>query len=166
MAAPHACALLAELVTYPDRQYATRLLAASDELSGVSPQAAEAMEAFATAIDPLSLGELQERYTGAFDLSPICPLEIGWHLFGEQYERGAFLVRMREALERHGIAESTELPDHLSYVLQLAGRLQPEAMPVAPEQLERALTKMATSLDDSGSPFRHLLRAIQESLHA
>ena len=161
-----ACTLLADLVTYPTREYRTTLRAAGEELGAVSTEGADAMEAFATAIESLPLEHLHELYTSAFDLSPVCPLELGWHLFGEQYERGAFLVRMRDALERHGIRESTELPDHLSYVLRLAGRLPPAAMPVAPEELHAALVKMIAALDAAGSPFRHLMRAIQESVHA
>ncbi len=42
----------------------------------------------------------EELYTRTFDLNPVCALEIGWHLFGEDYERGAFLVRMRDQLRR------------------------------------------------------------------
>jgi nitrate reductase molybdenum cofactor assembly chaperone NarJ/NarW len=162
----HACALLAALVSYPGREYRTTLRSAAAELAAVSADAAEAVEAFAAAVEPLTLGELQQLYTHAFDLSPLCPLDLGWHLFGEQYERGAFLVRMRTALERHGVQESTELPDHLSYVLQLAGRVPPEAMPLRPEELDAALAKMAAALDAAGSPFHHLMRAIQESVHA
>ena len=162
----HACALLADLVMYPSREYRTVLLAAADELARVSPQAAQAIDAFATAVEDLSLGQLQELYTRAFDLNPVCPLELGWHLFGEQYERGAFLVRMRHALERHGIEEATELPDHLSYVLQLSADLPSDAMPLTREELHAALAKMAAALDAAGTPFRHLMRAIQESVHA
>ena len=165
-AAHHACTLLADLVTYPGRGYRTTLLAAADELAVLSPRAEQEIEAFAASLEDLSLGQLQELYTAAFDLSPVCPLDLGWHLFGEQYERGAFLVRMRDALDAHGIAESTELPDHLSYVLQLAGCVPPSAMPLASEQLDAALAKMTAALDAAGSPFRHLISAIQESLHA
>src|SRR6266568_3182701 len=56
----------------------------------------------------------QELYVQTFEFNPACTLELGWHLFGENYERGEFLVRMREQLRRHGIAESNELPDHLT----------------------------------------------------
>jgi nitrate reductase assembly molybdenum cofactor insertion protein NarJ len=73
---------------------------------------------------------------------------------------------MRHALERHGIEEATELPDHLSYVLQLAAGLPSDAMPLAREELHAALAKMAAALDAAGTPFRHLMRAIQESVHA
>ena len=68
----------------------------------------------------------QELYVQTFEFNPACTLELGWHLFGENYERGEFLVRMRDLLRRHGIAESTELPDHLTHVLALVGRLDHE----------------------------------------
>jgi len=39
-----------------------------------------------------------------FDINPACALEVGWHLFGEDYMRGQFLVRMREELSKYEIA--------------------------------------------------------------
>lgn len=67
--------------------------------------------------------EVQERYVAAFDLDPACSLNIGWHLFGEQYARGEFLAVLREELHRAGIDDTGELPDYLPFVLRLIPRL-------------------------------------------
>ena len=37
--------------------------------------------------------QIQELYTRTFDINPVCTLEIGWHIFGEDYARGALLVK-------------------------------------------------------------------------
>ncbi len=50
------------------------------------------------------VGTREEVYTRTFDGSDRRALEIGWHLHGENYARGALLVRLRKLLmERLGI---------------------------------------------------------------
>ena len=52
-------------------------------------------------------------------------LDLGWHLFGEDYNRGLFLVKLRQLMRQLGIEETQELPDHVSLVLKVLGRLPP-----------------------------------------
>ena len=105
----------------------------------------------------------QESYVQTFEFNPACTLEIGWHLFGENYERGEFLVRMREQLRRHGIAESTELPDHLTYLLPLLARMEHgEAAQLAGEFLLPALAKIVGAVQDPD--YQSVLRAIEQQL--
>ncbi len=107
---------------------------------------------------------MQELYIQTFEFNPACTLEIGWHLFGENYERGEFLVRMREQLRRHGIAETSELPDHLTHVLRLIGRMEhEEAARLAGESVLPALEKIRLPED---SPYRPVLDGIREKLVA
>lgn len=109
----------------------------------------------------LSRAQLEELYTRTFDINPITNLEIGWHLYGEAYERGAFLVRMRELLRNHGIPESTELPDHCIHVLRLVGRMEPdEARGFALDILLPAIRKMVEGFAGQSSPYEHVLRAL------
>ena len=92
---------------------------------------------------------MQELYVQAFEFNPACTLEIGWHLFGENYERGEFMVRMREQLRRYGIAESTELPDHLTHLLLLIDRMDyTEGAELAGQHLLPALSKIKEALKD------------------
>ncbi|OFW38271.1 MAG: nitrate reductase molybdenum cofactor assembly chaperone [Acidobacteria bacterium RIFCSPLOWO2_12_FULL_67_14] len=151
---------LAGLVTYPQADYAARLaacrgvLAAADGTDG-------SLAAFASRVEGLTLEELQERFTGTFDLNPACTLDVGWHLFGEQYERGAFLVDMREMLRAHGIAESVELPDHLPHLLTLLGRQDPaRAADLATRAIAPALDRILAALEGQDNLFEPLLRAI------
>jgi nitrate reductase delta subunit len=69
------------------------------------------------------LGECEELYVLTFDANAERALEVGWQVFGEQYERGAFLVDLRGRMRDLGVAETTELPDHLTQVLRLLGRM-------------------------------------------
>jgi len=107
----------------------------------------------------------QELYVQTFEFNPACTLEIGWHLFGENYERGEFLVRMREQLRRHGIPENSELPDHLTHLLALMERLEhDEAEELAGQVLIPALAKIQKALE--GKPYENLIAAIGAKLEA
>ena len=113
------------------------------------------------------LADLEELYTRTFDFSPSCALEIGWHLFGEDYNRGAFLVRLREELARHGIQESCELPDHLTHVLPLLDRMRPdEAARFALACVTPAVEKMLAGLEGKQNPYEHLFRCLVAMLNA
>jgi nitrate reductase delta subunit len=153
------CAWLAPLLRYPDRGVRDTFAAAAAHLAGLAA-ATEALSQFATETATLTLADLQELYTRTFDLNPVCPLEIGWHLYGEQYERGAFMVRMREALQEHGIDPAGELPDHLSCALSLAAGAARDPVPAGVEEAVRVLPQMIAALDAATNPYRHLFRAI------
>ena len=108
---------------------------------------------------------LQELYVQTFEFNPACTLEIGWHLFGENYERGEFLVRMREQLRRHGIVETSELPDHLQHVLLLIGQADHrEAAELAGQFVLPALGKIRDALKENA--YGVLIAGIEAKLEA
>jgi len=151
---------LAELLAYPGPDLACAAEETRDLLEQREPKAAEHAAAFLEAVEPLSHEELEELYTRTFDLNPVCALDVGWHLFGEAYERGAFLVKMRELLARMGLAEGTELPDHLTSVLPAFGRMEPEeASELAASHLLPAMEKMLAGFQGKDNPYEHALRA-------
>lgn len=108
---------------------------------------------------------MQELYVQTFEFNPACTLEIGWHLFGENYERGEFLVRMREQLRRFGIAESGELPDHLTHLLPLMSQMgHVEAAELAGQFVLPALARIKDALKDN--PYSTVIAAIVLKLEA
>jgi len=151
---------LAGVLRYPDAGYLERVASAAAALEGLSGEAAARVDAFAGEVAGLSMEGLQELYTGTFDLDPACTLDLGWHLYGEAYERGRFLVTLRGLLREHGIVESGELPDHLSHVLPLLGRMAPEeAAELAKRAVAPALVTMSKALEPTENPYRHVLAA-------
>ncbi len=146
----------APLFCYPDDQYAARARTCAEAC------AAPALHAFADAVCDLPTTVLQERFIEAFDLNPAAALEIGWHIFGEQYERGDFLVMLRQQLRAAGIAETVELPDHLLHVLPLIAHMNAaEREAFVRRYLGPALEKIAAAVPDK-SPFADLVRATLE----
>lgn len=162
-----AIAEIGRLVRYPAAGYAGTLETLAATVGSASPEAARRLADFGGRIGGLPVGELQELFTRTFDLNPLCALEVGWHLYGDDYARGAFLVRLRQALRRHGIEEGGELPDHLATVLALLPRLDPtEARELVATAVRPALARMRPVLARAESPFEPLLDAIDALLGA
>ncbi len=157
---------IAALLAYPAADYAGRLDRCRTALGG-DAESLQHLEEFAAVVTPMTLELQQELFIQTFDLSPVCTLEVGWHLYGENYDRGAFLVSMRQLMRECGLAESDELPDHLIHVLQVLGRMDTEAQPEFAERFVLpALAKMMAGFKGKGNPFEHILNVIGRTVHA
>jgi nitrate reductase delta subunit len=154
---PGAYDLYAELLDYPQPD-----LARTAERAGLRELAE-----WAAGLDSR---EVEEVYTRTFDLHAPCCLEVGWHLFGETYRRGGFLVKLTVACREHGVAPGTELADHLSVLLRLVSRLGDDEDPrgLVEEAILPAIDKMIAALDGAGAgaanPYRALLAAVDARL--
>lgn len=154
---------LADVLTYPRENYSELVLACTVSATDTCK---EELRAFAEAVGSLSVEGAQELFTQTFDLNPLCSLELGWHLFGENYERGLLLVRMRQEMRAFGMAEDTELPDHLTYALRLIGRMDHErAADFVAAIVLPALMKMMQAFGGKQNPYELVLRALALMLH-
>ena len=117
----------------PTASTVTRLLA--DAFCYPAPGRLEALQAGLAALPPgrrqgrlslpssssigrLSLGEWEELHTRTLDLNPPAAPYVGFQIWGESYQRGAFLSKMNRALAEAGVDPDGELPDHLIPVLR------------------------------------------------
>lgn len=157
------CDLLARLLGYPGTDYPMAARAAQQLLSEEFPEQTGHLDRFSSYVQGAPPEELEELFTRTFDLNPVCCLEVGWQLYGEDYNRGNFMVRMRQQIRAHGLAESIELPDHLANLLPLLGRLEPEdAGPLCASSVLPALIKMQEGLAGRGNPYEELLFVLRE----
>ena len=113
------------------------------------------------AVAAMSVGALQEAYTSAFDFTEECSLCVGWHLFADRPERADLMVRLREELDRAGIPEGPELPDHLSHVLLLLGREETLRASALASLVAPAVEAVRAALDRRGNVYGDLLAGVE-----
>jgi len=162
---------LAAVLEYPRDGFAARVRDAQAAVAAILPAAADGLEAFRLHVEASAVDALEEGYTRTFDWSPTCCLEVGWHLFGEQYDRGSFMVAMRERLRACGVEEGTDLPDHLGSCLRWLGRAPAsEARTVASQALLPALAKIRAGLAGDPppgvAPYATVIRAVEDVVRA
>jgi nitrate reductase molybdenum cofactor assembly chaperone NarJ/NarW len=160
--------ILADLLDYPDADWKWRCEECRAVLNVASQSFASHFALFSTATESRSLTDLQEVYTRTFDLSPVCALEVGYHLFGENYKRGVFLANLRETEAPFDLGQAQQLPDYLPVLLRLLTRLADEELRGAliVDCLIPALGKMLKTLSEGDNPYRHLLAAVNAVLQS
>ncbi len=164
---PQVLSALAEALAYPGQATPALVAHCANARQWAPPDAAEALSAYAAELTGQSVEAMQELFTGAFDFDPKCTLDLGWHLFGENYDRGDFLVRLRVLLAEHGIDEGTELPDHLPKVLHLLGRLPAgAAAALAAESVVPAVDKILDGMGERQGPYPPLMRGVRAAVSA
>ncbi len=116
----------------------------------------------------MSLGELEEAYTQAFELRPESTPNLGYHLFGDDVRRSIFMAHLKQRMKAQGVEMGVELPDHWSLVLRLLARQEsPEEIEALVEDcLLPAVARILKVLEQSRriEPYVHVLRALLEVL--
>ncbi len=152
---------LARLLTYPKGGFGEAAEEWMSVVSAASPKAGDKLSVFREFISGKGDTELEELYARTFDNSVSGALETGWHVFGETYERGGFLVRMRQLCRDCDVEEGSELPDHLSHVLPVIGRANDSmALELVEEVAVPAVTKVCISLAADENPYESVLDAV------
>lgn len=110
---------LAKLFKYPEEGFILHVEEIQTFLDIYYPEAGKELRPFSEHINKCSLDERQELFTKTFDVQPICYLDLGYVMFGEDYKRGAFLLSMQT--EQLSIQNDcgTDLPDNICNVLML-----------------------------------------------
>ena len=149
--------VLVSLLEYP-RASGEELFAQCERLvPALASDVAAGLRRFGAGVRPLSAAALQELYTQTFDLNASCTMDIGWHVFGERYERGAFLSELRPQLASAGISEAGELPDHLPRVLLLLLRWHDARGAELRDVVRFGVKKLIAALHERDSPYEHLV---------
>jgi len=153
-------ATFAVILDYPKASITGLLDDCSAELALEDLDAQAHLLDFQTAVAKKTLSQLQEAYTGAFDLRPDCTPNLGYHLFGDDARRGVFLAELKGRMEARGMALGVELPDHIAFILNYMDLAKEERPAVIEDCLLPAVTRMIEVLEKSGNPYEHALRAL------
>lgn len=156
-------ALLAEIFRYPYPGQEEKIRELWTRTA--SSRLRKAVETFLVRGKSRTPEEKEMLYTHMFDLNPLVAPYIGWHIWGEDFKRGAFMAMLKQELGQTGIDLEGELPDHLVPVfryLAVAGSPPAELL----EVLVPALTKMRQQLreQDADNDYLPVLEAaVQEA---
>lgn len=158
-----ALGLTAPVLEYPTERHISAVIEAQRILADECPPAATELGCFLAWLAGCRPGEAEEVYTRTFVLAPVCAPYASVHIFGEEsFRRAELMSALREAFDRLGIETASELPDHLSLLLRLAGGLdEVEREELAAYCLRPAVAAMSRRLAETRNPYRHALRALE-----
>jgi nitrate reductase assembly molybdenum cofactor insertion protein NarJ len=114
--------ILSELFLYPTEGYHNKVNECMLMLQEKYPDAAKSFVRFSDYINSKTLYEVEEVFGFTFHIQAICFLDIGYVLFGEDYNRGEFLVNMKREQAKINHDYGDELADNLPHVLQLLAK--------------------------------------------
>ncbi len=109
--------IFADLFRYPGPNYLERVNACQAMLDKKYPDIAPELLRFKEYVASQTQDTLEELFTRTFDVQPICYLDLGYVIFGEDYKRGAFLLHMQEEQLKVGNDCGTDLSDNLCNML-------------------------------------------------
>lgn len=118
----------ADLLRYPSVDYPEKTLKCYMMLQERYPEAALELKPFVDYMITHSVDEREELFTRTFDVQPICYLDLGYVIFGEDYKRGAFLLHMQEEQLLAGNDCGTDLSDNICNILTLYTKTQDQSL--------------------------------------
>ncbi|HLN21068.1 MAG TPA: hypothetical protein VK213_08270 [Bacteroidales bacterium] len=110
--------------------------------------------------------KLEEYYVSTFYVQPVCCLDIGYVLFGEDSRRGQFMAHLAREHRMAGNDCCAELPDHLPVLLTLLPKLKDEefANELVCSLIIPALDEMIECFRNDDNLYKGLLRLIRKVL--
>lgn len=163
--------LIAELLSYPEDLNIAEIEATADELApaiaaNISADAAGLVQSFVQDLKSITPGE----YIETLELAPKCPLYLGYWAFidegADSPQRRKFMADLLDIYRQFGLSlGGKELPDFLPVVIEFLwislGRNHKNARTqVITKHAKPWLPSMITCLDNVGSPYAKLLKAL------
>lgn len=155
-------ALMSEMFRYPSgdlKEYIPEMVAL---VRNYDPEAEPEFREFIDHVCFKPLTYQQEYFVNTFYVHPVCCLDTGYVLFGEDYRRGIFMANLKKEHKETGNDCETELPDHLPVVLCLLPRLKDHEL--AEELvcclLIAAVNEMIAGFGHNSNHYKNLLKIL------
>jgi len=157
------CASL--LLDYPDEGLAGRLPAIRSAAATLPDRMSVPLSRFVDHLVDSDLAEAQAAYVDTFDDRRRCNLFLTYFAHGDTRKRGMALLRFKQAyLAAGAVPVDSELPDHLSVVLEFAATVDPDVGGQLLEDHRAGLEVLRLSLRELGSPYAAVLEAVCATL--
>jgi nitrate reductase molybdenum cofactor assembly chaperone len=155
-------AILAGMFSYPSERENQRTADLRNIVMKYAPDLSNYLESFISHIENKKVEYRQEYFVSTFDVQPLCCLDIGYVLFGEDYRRGQFMANLRMEHRKAGNDCGKELPDHLPVILNLLPKLADEkfAEEIVWSLLIPAVNEMITGFRSDGNHYKGLLKIL------
>jgi nitrate reductase delta subunit len=157
------CASL--LLDYPTETVLDRLPAIRSAAVDLPRRLGEPLLTFVDHLASSELADLQAAYVETFDDRRRCNLFLTYFAHGDTRKRGMALLRFKQAYLAAGVVpDESELPDHLSVVLEFAATVDPDAGRQLLLDHRAGLEVLRLSLRDLGSPYAAVAEAVCATL--
>jgi len=113
---------ISRLFDYPEDDYYDVVAEAITSLSNNYPEAKKKLEEFLKLL-PMQLSEVQELYSKSFEVQAVTSLDVGYVLYGDDYQRGIILVKLNEEHDKVNNDCGRELGDFLPNLLRLLPKI-------------------------------------------
>lgn len=153
---------LAEMFRYPSGDLRKHTGEWRSIILKYDPGLACCLDPFLNHIRNESIEHQQEYFVSTFYVQPLCCLDIGYVLFGEDYRRGHFMANLKMEHRLAGNDCGTELPDHLPALLTLIPKLQDKefAEELIFSLIVPALYEMIAGFRTDDNHYKGLLRLV------
>lgn len=174
--------LFADLLEYPRSDVAQTARECRALVALENPEAAALLGEFVVFAERTPADTIEEIFTATFDLNASCHPYIGYHMFGEAYQRSALLLELKDRFRDHDFDPGVELPDHIAVLMRFMSICTDaaEVEEIAREAVLRTLDPMtlvpeadpveegeeAPEVFDVGMDYRRVLLALRLVLQA
>lgn len=160
------CRQFATLLSYPSENITIEAAACSAGLKQVSPEALVSLESFNRFLEANDISQIEEAFTGTFDLHSLCHPYVGYQLCGESQQRTMFMIKLRELYQQYGFMSGNELPDHLTEIMRFLGSVADQdcRQEIIQDGILPALEKITQGIESDKHPYVSLLNALQSFL--
>ncbi|SHN47016.1 nitrate reductase molybdenum cofactor assembly chaperone [Cryptosporangium aurantiacum] len=153
------------LLDYPDEQLVARVPLLRAALDSLPARLADPLRRVVDHVEAGPLVVLQTAYVETFDLRRRCCLYLTYYRYGDTRKRGMALLRFKHLYSRAGLVlDHGELPDHLCVVLEFAATGDAHRAEILLQEHRAGLELIRLSLEERGSPYADVLRAVCATL--
>jgi len=155
------------LLRYPDGHLIEDLALIVAATGGLPNALRQPLEELAEYLSTKPVLESQAQYVTTFDLKRRCCLYLSYYLNGDTRRRGMALWQFQEAFRLAGFQVlNGELADYLPALLELAASGGEDLAVELMEQHRAGIRVLLTALDELGSPYAGVVRAVDSLLPA
>lgn len=157
------CCHFAELFSYPTADLAATVAACSALLRKGYPESVSSLERFTGFLYAELPARVEEIYTAAFDLQPVCHPYVGYQLCGESQKRAFFLMQLQQLYRQYNFTAGEELPDHLATLLRFIASVDDRICceEIVGDGLLPAVERMLAQTELTTNPYIQLLQALR-----